>query len=179
MLSGPCALFYYSICCDIKWLHCLMFDARVHSFRFYKLFFREFSLCWECRFELTVKYVRFWSWITKQFAIHHQRGNSYVVLTFVFYVCPEFFHSRVLTLRACPFSRIQDFYLHWLQYCLYAVSILSRIEEWFQDIFLKKLIPKYDCVASSYVLQDFSCLLFSKDCAFVWVESHHSVGRLE
>jgi hypothetical protein len=22
-------------------------------------------------------------------------GNSYVVLTFVFYVCPEFFHSRV------------------------------------------------------------------------------------
>jgi DUF438 domain-containing protein len=31
----------------------------------------------------------------KQFAIHHQRGNSYVVLTFVFYVCPEFVHSRV------------------------------------------------------------------------------------
>ena len=69
-----------------------MFDARVHSFRFYKLFFREFSLC---RFELTDKYVRFWSWITKQFAIHHKRGNSYVVLTFVFYVCPELFHSRV------------------------------------------------------------------------------------
>jgi hypothetical protein len=35
-------------------------------------------------------------------------------------------------------------------------SILIRIEEWFQDILLKKLIPKYDCVASSYVLQDFS-----------------------
>ena len=60
------------------------------------------------------------------------------------------------------FSRIQDFYLHWLQYCLYAVSILSRIEEWFQDILLKKLIPKYDCVASSYVLQDLYCPLLKK-----------------
>jgi hypothetical protein len=29
---------------DIKWFHCLMFDARVHSFRFYKLFFREFRI---------------------------------------------------------------------------------------------------------------------------------------
>jgi hypothetical protein len=78
-----------------------MFDARVHSFRFYKLFFREFRICWECRFELTVKYVRFWIWITKQFAIHHQKGNSYVVLTFVFYVCPEFFHSRVWFFLDC------------------------------------------------------------------------------
>jgi hypothetical protein len=33
------------ICCDIKWFHCLMFNARVHSFRFYKLFFREFRIC--------------------------------------------------------------------------------------------------------------------------------------